>query len=60
MWAAQSGCRHLFTPRTIHGVGPAGYHASVIPACFWPESSRLPEVATRLLAQMPQVHMGNI
>ena len=57
MWATQSGCRYLFTPRTIHGVG---CHASVIPACFWPESSGLPEVAIRLLAQMLQVHMGNI
>ena len=28
-------------------------------ACFWPESSGLPEAAIRLLAQMLQVHMGN-
>ena len=38
----------------------AGYHASVIPAFFRPESSGVPEVAIRLPAPLLQVHMGNI
>ena len=38
----------------------AFYYASVIPACFWSESSGLPQVAIRLLAQLLQVHRGTI